>query len=83
LLAGSHRAARLQGQAERQAAGTSAGWNSRLEDSMADHHEVEYATAAGNDYDEHENSYRLFIWLVKLHLIVIPILLVLMWYFLV
>lgn len=50
---------------------------------MADHHEVEYATAAGNDYAEHENTYRLFIWLVKLHVIVLPIILVLMWYFLV
>ncbi|HKG01439.1 MAG: aa3-type cytochrome c oxidase subunit IV [Xanthobacteraceae bacterium] len=28
---------------------------------MADHAEVEYATAAGNDYDEHEGTYRRFL----------------------
>ena len=28
---------------------------------MADHGEVEYATADGNDYAEHEGTYRLFI----------------------
>jgi len=50
---------------------------------MADHHEVEYATAAGNDYAEHEKTYELFIWLLKVHLVVLPILLALMWYFLV
>jgi hypothetical protein len=55
----------------------------QLEDSMADHREVEYATAAGNDYAEHEKTYELFIWLVKLHLIVLPLLLLGMWYFLV
>jgi len=28
---------------------------------MADHAEVEYATASGNDYDEHEGTYRKFL----------------------
>jgi hypothetical protein len=32
-----------------------------LEDRMADHGEVEYATAPGNDYAEHEGTYRRFI----------------------
>jgi hypothetical protein len=32
---------------------------------MAEHREVEYATATGNDYAEHEKTYRLFISLVK------------------
>jgi hypothetical protein len=50
---------------------------------MADHHEVEYATAAGNDYAEHEGTYRFFVKLVKWHIIVIVIILLLMAYFLV
>ena len=32
---------------------------------MADHGEVEYATATGNDYAEHEQMYRSFVALVK------------------
>ena len=32
---------------------------------MADHGEVEYATATGNDYAAHEQTYRNFITLVK------------------
>jgi len=36
---------------------------------MADHAEVEYATALGNDYDEHEGTYIRF-----LHLTVVMIL---------
>ena len=28
---------------------------------MADHGEVEYATATGNDYNEHEGTYEYFI----------------------
>jgi Bacterial aa3 type cytochrome c oxidase subunit IV len=32
-----------------------------LEDGMADHAEVEYATAEGNDYVEHEETYRRFL----------------------
>lgn len=38
---------------------------------MADHGEVEYATATGNDYAEHEGTYRLFVKLVKWNVIVI------------
>ena len=50
---------------------------------MAEHGSVEYSTAAGNDYAEHEKTYLLFLKLVKWHLIVIPIILILMAYFLV
>ena len=32
---------------------------------MADHGEVEYATATGNDYAEHEGTYRVFLRVVK------------------
>jgi hypothetical protein len=32
---------------------------------MADHAEVEYATATGNDYAEHEKTYKFFIGLAK------------------
>jgi hypothetical protein len=32
---------------------------------MADHGEVEYATADGNDYAEHESTYAMFIALTK------------------
>jgi hypothetical protein len=49
---------------------------------MADHGEVEYATATGNDYPEHERMYRTFVALVKWHVIVIAIILILMAYFL-
>jgi hypothetical protein len=49
---------------------------------MADHGEVEYATATGNDYAEHERMYRTFVALVKWHVIVIAIILILMAYFL-
>jgi hypothetical protein len=48
---------------------------------MADHDKVEYATATGNDYAEHEQTYQLFIRLVKWHVIVIPIILILLAYF--
>jgi Bacterial aa3 type cytochrome c oxidase subunit IV len=50
---------------------------------MADHGTVKYETAAGNDYKSHEESYELFLKLVKWHVILIPILLALMAYFLV
>ena len=50
---------------------------------MADHGEVEYATAPGNDYAEHERSYGLFLGLVKWNVYVIIAILVLMAYFLV
>jgi hypothetical protein len=50
---------------------------------MAEHREVEYATATGNDYDEHEKTYRRFILLLKWHVYVIVAILILMAYFLV
>jgi hypothetical protein len=49
--------------------------------SMAEHKEIEYATATGNDYAEHENSYRFFLQLVKWHVIVIPLILLMLAYF--
>jgi hypothetical protein len=50
---------------------------------MADHGEVEYATATGNDYPAHEQTYRNFISMVKVSVITIVVILVLMAYFLV
>lgn len=50
---------------------------------MAGHGEVEYATAEGNDYAEHEKTYRLFVGLVKWNLYFLVVLLILMAYFLV
>jgi hypothetical protein len=55
----------------------------RLEKKMADHAEVEYATADGNDYAEHESTYAMFIALTKWCIIFLVILLILMAYFLV
>ena len=49
---------------------------------MAEHRDVEYATATGNDYAEHEKTYRLFIKLVKWHVYGLIALLVLMAIFL-
>jgi hypothetical protein len=49
---------------------------------MAEHREVEYATADGNDYAEHEKTYRLFVALVKWNIIIIAIILVGMYWFL-
>jgi hypothetical protein len=49
---------------------------------MADHGEVEYATATGNDYAEHEATYRFFLRLVKINLAVIAAILILMAIFL-
>jgi len=49
---------------------------------MADHAEIQYATATGNDYPAHENTYRNFVTLVKVSLAVIVVLLILMAYFL-
>ena len=49
---------------------------------MADHAEVEYTTADGNDYPEHERMYRTFVALVKWCVIIIATILVLMAYFL-
>jgi Bacterial aa3 type cytochrome c oxidase subunit IV len=53
------------------------------EDAMADHGELEYATAEGNDYPAHENMYRSFVTLVKTGIIVVAIIVILMAYFLV
>jgi hypothetical protein len=50
---------------------------------MADHRELEYATADGNDYVEHESTYNAFISLTKAAVIFLVILLILMAYFLV
>jgi hypothetical protein len=49
---------------------------------MADHGEVEYATATGNDYAEHEGTYRFFIKLTKWTIIVLVVILILMAIFL-
>ncbi|MGH6674498.1 MAG: aa3-type cytochrome c oxidase subunit IV [Xanthobacteraceae bacterium] len=50
---------------------------------MADHGELEYATAEGNDYPAHEHMYRSFVTLVKTGIIVVAIIVILMAYFLV
>jgi hypothetical protein len=49
---------------------------------MADHGTVEYATAPGNDYEAHEQTYVGFLKLVKWSLIAIVIILILMAFFL-
>lgn len=49
---------------------------------MADHAELEYASATGNDYPAHEQTYRNFITLVKASLATIVVILILMGYFL-
>jgi hypothetical protein len=49
---------------------------------MADHGMVEYSTAAGNDYEAHEQTYVSFLNLVKWCLATIVIILILMAYFL-
>jgi Bacterial aa3 type cytochrome c oxidase subunit IV len=43
---------------------------------MASHGEVEYATATGNDYAEHEGTYQFFLRLVKWAVGVIVLILV-------
>jgi aa3 type cytochrome c oxidase subunit IV len=48
---------------------------------MANHGEVEYATASGNDYAEHEHTYHLFLRLVKWGLSAAVVVLVLLAYF--
>jgi hypothetical protein len=52
------------------------------DDGMADHGEVEYATAEGNDYAAHEQTYENFIHLVKVVMTIVVIILVGMAYFL-
>ncbi|MGA8613270.1 MAG: aa3-type cytochrome c oxidase subunit IV [Xanthobacteraceae bacterium] len=49
---------------------------------MADHGELEYATAAGNDYAAHERTYHSFIRLVKVGIVVVAVIVILMAYFL-
>ena len=49
---------------------------------MADHAEVQYATATNNDYPAHELTYLNFVTLVKVSLAVIVVILILMAYFL-
>jgi hypothetical protein len=49
---------------------------------MADHGEVEYATANGNDYAEHEGTYQLFLTLTKWIVGFLAVLLFGMYYFL-
>ena len=48
---------------------------------MADHGEVQYATATGNDLAAHEQTYRNFITLVKTVLAVVIVIVILMAYF--
>jgi hypothetical protein len=50
---------------------------------MADHGEVEYATAEGNDYAAHEQTYENFITLVKVIMGIVIVILIGMAYFLV
>jgi hypothetical protein len=48
---------------------------------MADHGEVEYATATGNDLAAHEQTYRNFVTLVKIVLAAVVVILILLAYF--
>lgn len=50
---------------------------------MAEHADVEYATAEGNDYPAHEGTYLLFLQLTKWTVIIVVVILILMAYFLV
>ena len=47
------------------------------------HDAPEYATAEGNDYAEHEQTYEFFLKFLKWNVVVIVIVLILMAYFLV
>jgi hypothetical protein len=49
---------------------------------MAEHAEVQYATATGNDYPAHEQTYRNFVTLVKVSLAIVVVILILMAFFL-
>jgi hypothetical protein len=49
---------------------------------MADHGEVQYATATGNDYAAHEQTYRGFITMVKVGMAIVITIVVLMAIFL-
>jgi len=50
---------------------------------MADHGEVQYATATGNDLAAHEQTYRSFVTLVKSVLAAVVVIVILMAIFLV
>jgi len=50
---------------------------------MADHGEVEYATATGNDYPAHEQTYRSFVTLVRVVMAAVVVIVILMAIFLV
>ena len=49
---------------------------------MASHGTMEYSTAEGNDYAEHERTYEMFLTMTKWGIISIATILVLMAYFL-
>ena len=49
---------------------------------MEDHDQLEYATATGNDYVGHEETYRTFLTLTKISVAVIATIVVLMAIFL-
>lgn len=49
---------------------------------MADHGEVEYTTATGNDYPAHEQTYNNFITLVKVTMAIVIVIVIGMAYFL-
>jgi hypothetical protein len=49
---------------------------------MAYNRELEYATATGNDYPAHEQTYHSFVTLVKVAIAVVATILILMAYFL-
>lgn len=49
---------------------------------MASHGNTEYGTAQGNDYEEHQGTYNLFVQLVKWGLIANVIILAFMFFFL-
>jgi hypothetical protein len=48
---------------------------------MADHGELEYASATGNDYPAHEQTYRNFVTLVKGVLAAVVVILILLAFF--
>ena len=50
---------------------------------MADHGEIQYATATGNDYPAHEQTYRGFVKLLKVSIVTVAIIVIGMAYFLV
>jgi hypothetical protein len=49
---------------------------------MADHGELEYANATGNDYPAHEETYRSFVTLVKTVMAAVVVIVILLAFFL-